>query len=49
MLFRELIDDGPFAIEVRAGISRLDDPIRWVHISDLPDPATYLRGGEARS
>ncbi len=24
----------------------LDRPIRWVHSSDMPDPAPYLRGGE---
>lgn len=31
---------------VIVGHERLDDPIRWVHVTDLPDPAPYLSGGE---
>lgn len=41
---RELLKD----LEVRllAGESGLDLPVRWVHISELPDPTPWLSGGE---
>ncbi len=29
-----------------AGEQRLDDPVRWVHVSELPDIAHLLQGGE---
>ena len=32
--------------QMLAAPGRLDDEIRWVHATDLPDPAPYLRGGE---
>ncbi|WP_037572393.1 PucR family transcriptional regulator [Phaeacidiphilus oryzae] len=32
--------------EVVAGRERLDRPVRWVHVSELPDVAGVLRGGE---
>lgn len=32
--------------EVLAGEERLDAPVRWVHVSELPDIAPLLRGGE---
>ncbi len=31
---------------VAAGAAHLDRPVRWVHCSDLPDIAYWLRGGE---
>jgi purine catabolism regulator len=31
---------------VRAGEDGLDLPVRWVHISELPDPTPWLSGGE---
>ncbi|WP_281690476.1 PucR family transcriptional regulator [Pseudonocardia thermophila] len=31
---------------VRAGRSALDTRVRWVHVSELPDPAGTLSGGE---
>lgn len=32
--------------DVVAGASQLDRAIRWVHISELPDAASHLEGGE---
>lgn len=32
--------------EVVAGASHLDRPVRWVHISEQPDVAGFLKGGE---
>ena len=32
--------------EVIAGASGLDRPVRWVHLSDIPDVASLLQGGE---
>ncbi|WP_328492145.1 PucR family transcriptional regulator ligand-binding domain-containing protein [Streptomyces sp. NBC_00414] len=32
--------------EVVAGVTRLDRPVRWVHITELTDPASFLKGGE---
>jgi purine catabolism regulator len=32
--------------EVVAGRDQLDRPVRWVHVSELPDVAGVLRGGE---
>lgn len=31
---------------VVAGESGLDRPVRWVHITELTDPASFLKGGE---
>uniref|UniRef100_UPI003F4974A1 PucR family transcriptional regulator n=1 Tax=Nonomuraea bangladeshensis TaxID=404385 RepID=UPI003F4974A1 len=33
-------------LRVLAGADRLDVPIRWVHVSELPDPSRFLQGGE---
>ncbi len=32
--------------EVVTGAARLDRPVRWVHITELTDPASFLKGGE---
>ncbi|WSQ14161.1 PucR family transcriptional regulator ligand-binding domain-containing protein [Streptomyces sp. NBC_01231] len=32
--------------EVVTGGARLDRPVRWVHITELTDPASFLKGGE---
>ncbi|MFE9428467.1 PucR family transcriptional regulator [Kitasatospora sp. NPDC006697] len=32
--------------QVVAGADRLDRPVRWVHVSELPDVAGMLQGGE---
>src|ERR1700716_1998117 len=33
-------------LRVLAGEAGLDLPVRWVHISELPDPTPWLSGGE---
>ncbi|MGI5487053.1 PucR family transcriptional regulator [Microtetraspora malaysiensis] len=35
-----------FRLRVPTGPTGLDRPIRWTHISELPDPTPWLRGGE---
>ncbi|WP_338900244.1 PucR family transcriptional regulator ligand-binding domain-containing protein [Streptomyces sp. TG1A-60] len=32
--------------QVVTGVSGLDQPVRWVHITELTDPASFLKGGE---
>ncbi|MER5217727.1 PucR family transcriptional regulator ligand-binding domain-containing protein [Streptomyces sp. NPDC002838] len=32
--------------QVVTGVTRLDRPVRWVHITELTDPASFLKGGE---
>jgi purine catabolism regulator len=41
---RELLTD--LDVRLVAGEAGLDLPIRWVHISELPDPTPWLSGGE---
>src|SRR5439155_26098587 len=41
---RELIGD--LDVALLAGEAQLDTPVRWVHISELPDPTPWLSGGE---
>lgn len=33
-------------VRVLAGEAALETPVRWVHISELPDPTPWLSGGE---
>jgi len=33
-------------VRVAAGHNGLTHPIRWVHVSELPDPTPWLKGGE---
>jgi PucR family transcriptional regulator, purine catabolism regulatory protein len=44
----ELLDDPGLGAEVVAGRTGVDQrgPIRWAHISELPDPTPWLEGGE---
>ncbi|MEV7890701.1 PucR family transcriptional regulator [Streptomyces sp. NPDC002817] len=32
--------------QVVTGVTELDRPVRWVHITELTDPASFLKGGE---
>lgn len=41
---RELVDE--FGLELLSGEDAADSPVRWVHISELPDPTQWLSGGE---
>ncbi len=34
------------ALELASGEDNADAPVRWVHISELPDPTPWLSGGE---
>jgi purine catabolism regulator len=35
-----------FGLELATGADAADAPVRWVHISELPDPTPWLSGGE---
>ncbi|HEU0023017.1 MAG TPA: PucR family transcriptional regulator ligand-binding domain-containing protein [Thermoleophilaceae bacterium] len=37
---------GELGLELAAGEAGADAPVRWVHISELPDPTPWLSGGE---
>ncbi len=37
---------GEMALTLAAGEEGSDAPVRWVHISELPDPTPWLSGGE---
>jgi PucR family transcriptional regulator, purine catabolism regulatory protein len=41
---REVLAD--VDVELLAGEANADVPVRWVHISELPDPTPWLSGGE---
>src|SRR5437764_8794191 len=41
---RDLLRD--LDVRVVAGEAGLDRPVRWVHITELPDPTPWLSGGE---
>jgi purine catabolism regulator len=41
---RGLVEE--MGLEVAAGRDGADAPVRWVHISELPDPTPWLSGGE---
>ncbi|MGW7054558.1 PucR family transcriptional regulator [Streptomyces sp. NPDC054887] len=41
-----LVHHSALKLTVRAGADRLDTPVRWAHVSELPDPVPYMEGGE---
>jgi purine catabolism regulator len=41
---RDLVDE--LGLELLAGEDAAEAPVRWVHISELPDPTPWLSGGE---
>jgi len=45
---RQLLADADLGLELVAGAGGLGrtDPIRWAHISEIPDPTPWLEGGE---
>ncbi len=43
---RTLLDLPALALGLRAGAGEIDRPVRWVAVSELEDPTTYLEGGE---
>jgi purine catabolism regulator len=40
-----LVRQRSFGLRVRAGADALDRPVDWVHVSELADPAPFLRPG----
>lgn len=46
VLIRDLLSISSYDLRLLTGTDKLDEPIRWVHVTDLPDPSPYLRGGE---
>ncbi|WP_020494753.1 helix-turn-helix domain-containing protein [Sciscionella marina] len=45
MLVRDLVTDPELRLELRVS-GALDRPVRWVHTTEVADPARFLRGGE---
>ena len=45
---RQLLEDPGLGLELVAGRDGLDarGPVRWAHISEIPDPTPWLEGGE---
>jgi purine catabolism regulator len=43
---RNIADLPGLGLELAAGASGADTPIRWVHVSELQDPTPWLEGGE---
>lgn len=41
-----LVHHSALKLTVLAGEDRLDVPVRWAHVSELPDPVPYMDGGE---
>lgn len=41
-----LVQHSALKLTVRAGLDRLDTPVRWAHASELTDPVPYMDGGE---
>ena len=44
LTLRTLVDE--MGLELRRGEEAADAPVRWVHITELPDPTPWLSGGE---
>ncbi len=44
LTLRTLVDE--LGLDVVAGEESAEAPVRWVHISELPDPTPWLSGGE---
>src|SRR6187431_1859504 len=43
---RDIANLPGLGLELTAGATGADNPIRWVHVSELPDPTPWLEGGE---
>ena len=43
---RDIVDLPGLELGIAAGGAGLDNPISWVHVSELPDPTPWLEGGE---
>ena len=47
-MLRDLLTDSGLGLELVAGAAGLETrgPVRWAHISEIPDPTPWLEGGE---
>src|ERR671915_808115 len=45
-VLRDLTERSELGLEVLTGHEQLDRDVRWVHITELPDPSPYLRERE---
>jgi purine catabolism regulator len=43
---RTVLDLPGISVRLRAGAAGIDNPVRWVAVSELEDPTPYLEGGE---
>ncbi|MDX6440210.1 MAG: hypothetical protein QOF45_2793 [Gaiellaceae bacterium] len=43
---RDIAELPGLGLELTAGAAGAENPIRWVHVSELPDPTPWLEGGE---
>lgn len=43
---RDIVADPSLEVRIAAGHAGLDRAIRWAHVTELPDPVRWLRGGE---
>jgi purine catabolism regulator len=43
---RDIVSLAALGVDVRAGAEGLGNEVRWVHVSELPDPTAWLEGGE---
>lgn len=46
MTLRDLVDLAHLGLTVRAGAAGLNRPVRWAHVSELPNPAAWLEESE---
>ena len=48
LMLRKLLEDSGLGLELVAGHRGMDvrGPVRWAHISEIPDPTPWLEGGE---
>ena len=46
LTIRDIVDTPGFGVGVAAGVAGLENPIRWIHVSELRDPTPWLEGGE---
>ncbi|GAA4829227.1 PucR family transcriptional regulator [Saccharopolyspora rosea] len=46
LTLRDLVADPELGLVAHAGAESLDQPVTWVHTSELADPTPFLEGGE---
>jgi len=43
---QDILDIADLDLKLLAGAKSVSNPVRWVHITEVPDPTRWLRGGE---